>query len=554
MIANFLRPGSEAATSATRRRRHRWRPAIGLALGLACWPLVAAGEESLPVLARVGPWPVVSQLIGYRGRLWFVNSVKGVNHNSADLHSYDPAGKAARYERHLFSQDAGKPLVADGLLYWPFEDARFSTGVGHFMVTDGSAWRLGTIPSARIFHTHALAASDGHLIAATSAWRAGLQVSDGERWRQAYDHPTPAGRVTRIIALVALEDQVLGQLIGRDQQRLLRFDGRQVTEVPGWPRDRAIVGLTRLHDRVYGAVRAPEGVAVWRTDGVSSERMAPPRSDWAVRALAAGEDGLWAVTADDRGGTLWHSPDGVAWRTTHRLTGGRPFDLAVYRGNVYVGGTGDDGQGVLWGTRQPVTAVPATPSATLPEPPATDPTRDWQSEGERLNLLLADPASYAQDGGGLRQRIYELARAGPPEDFFSGRLLAPMPGDELSLIGGNVRVPAAKLGRWLLLWGMTLAGTGRVPVALIEEPWAAPVNRAEKYFEAPPAAMWAAASLGQNDAPTIAALIGRLGRASDPRWLQGDAIGALTALTGERLGYDAADWRRWWRAAASVPN
>jgi hypothetical protein len=66
---------------------------------------------------------VASRLIGYQDRLWLANSVKGVNHNSADLYSYDPDGGALRYERHLFSQDAGRPVVADGLLYWPFEDA-----------------------------------------------------------------------------------------------------------------------------------------------------------------------------------------------------------------------------------------------------------------------------------------------------------------------------------------------------------------------------------------------------------------------------------------------
>lgn len=61
-------------------------------------------------------------------------------------------------------------MVADGLLYWPFEDSRTSLGFGHFMVTDGTRWQLGTIPTAQTFHTPAMAAPDGHLIAATSAW------------------------------------------------------------------------------------------------------------------------------------------------------------------------------------------------------------------------------------------------------------------------------------------------------------------------------------------------------------------------------------------------
>ena len=126
----------------------------------------AAEVELLPVVARVGPWPVASRLIRYGGRIWLANSVKGVNHNSADLYSYDPVSGRLRYERHLYSQDAGYPLVFGGLLYWPFEDSRYSLGWGHFMATNGRRWRLGTIPSARSFHVHALTIFEGALLAA----------------------------------------------------------------------------------------------------------------------------------------------------------------------------------------------------------------------------------------------------------------------------------------------------------------------------------------------------------------------------------------------------
>ena len=95
---------------------------------------------------------------------------------------------------------------------------------------------------------------------------------------------------------------------------------------------------------------------------------------------------------------------------------------------------------------------------------------------------------------------------------------------------------------------MTLAGDGRVPPDLIAEPWTAPQNGSEKYFDSPPAAMRAAAAIGQNDKATIDALIGRLGRSEDPLWLRGDAVGAMTELTGQRLGYDVDAWRAWWKA------
>jgi hypothetical protein len=514
--------------------------------------MAAAAEELLPILARVGPWPVASELIGFRSRLWLVNSVKGVNHNSADLYSYDPETAELRYERHLFSQDAGRPLVADGLLYWPFEDARASLGVGHFMVTDGERWRLGAIPTAQIFHTHAMVASDRGLIAATSAWRAGLQLSldRGRSWRQIYDHPTAERQVTRIVGLAALGDLTFGYLIGNGQRRLLRFGGASVTEVPGWPADQAIVGLGAFAGHDYGIVQGPEGVAVWRTDGRDSERIAPPRTNWSVEDLAAGDDGLWALATSADGGAVWHSPDGVAWEVRYRLEGGQPYGLAVHRGAVYVGGAGTDGQGVLWGSPGPPGAAPTLPRAAMPPRSTADTTeRDWTAAGRELDRLLADPASYLPAGRPLRDLVLELALADPRTDFFSKRLRRPFPGEELSLIGGNVRIPAAKMARWILLWGMSLAGRGQVPLALLEEPWTAPQNPSEKYFEAPPAAMWTAALVGQDDPATVEALIRRLERKGDPLWLRGDALGALVALTDQRFGYDAAAWRRWWQQA-----
>ncbi len=503
------------------------------------------------MLARIGPWPVVSHLVGYRDRLWFANSVKGVNHNSADVYSYDPASGEVRYERHLFSQDAGRPAVADGLLYWPFEDARFSTGFGHFLVTDGERWQLGTIPTARIFHTHAMAAMPQGLLAATSAWRAGLQLSNdgGRTWRQLYDHPTPEGRVTRIVELAIVGDQAFARLMGRGGQRLLRFDGEKVSDVAGWPHGPPIAALTVWQGRVYGAIREAEGTAIWRTDGRQTERLAAPRRDWPVQALVADADGLWALTANEVGGTVWQSPDGVDWQPQFRISGGKPLSLTVYRRGVYVGGAGDDGRGILWGSPGPTIAGDRAPPVWPPwsAPAKTD--LDWVAVGRDLDRLLADPAAYADHARLLRTLVFDLAQAGPPRDFFASRLTAPMPSKGLSLIGGAVTVPAAELGRWLLLWGMAMSGHGRVPLTLIEEPWTTRANPSEKYFEAAPAAMWTAAMTGQNDRATIEALIARLGRAGDPLWLTGDVIGALSALTRRRFGYDIAAWRAWWELA-----
>lgn len=346
-----------------------------------------------------------------------------------------------------------------------------------------------------------------------------------------------------------LRDLTFGYAIGNGQRRLLLLDGVRVTEVPGWPADQAIVGLSVFADYLYGIVRGPEGTAVWRTDGRRSERIAPPRTDWSVEDLAAGGDGLWALAASGDGGAVWHSPDGMVWEVRFRLVGGQPYDLAVHRGAVYVGGSSDDGQGVLWGSSGSPAAMPALSRAEIPPWSTTSATeRDWTAAGRELDRLLADPASYLS-GGRLRDLVLTLALADPPTGFFGERLTRRFPEEELSLIGGNVRMPAAKMARWILLWGMSLTGRGRVPQALLDEPWTAPQNPSEQYFEAPPAAMWTAALVGQDDPATIEALIGRLERKNDPLWLRGDALGALVALTGQRFGYGATAWRRWWQQA-----
>lgn len=66
---------------------------LKLLLALALFVLVpraARSDDNLVPLARPGPWSGVSELIGYAGRIWFVNSVKFLDHNSADVYSYDP--------------------------------------------------------------------------------------------------------------------------------------------------------------------------------------------------------------------------------------------------------------------------------------------------------------------------------------------------------------------------------------------------------------------------------------------------------------------------------
>jgi hypothetical protein len=81
-----------------------------------------------------------------------------------------------------------------------------------------------------------------------------------------------------------------------------------------------------------------------------------------------------------------------------------------------------------------------------------------------------------------------------------------------------------------------------------------PLGHEEKHFEPVLAALAAVSWTGQADPATIDALIARLDAPNDPLWLRGDVVGALSAATGQRYGYDVDAWRRWWREARPNPR
>jgi len=154
-----------------------------------------------------------------------------------------------------------------------------------------------------------------------------------------------------------------------------------------------------------------------------------------------------------------------------------------------------------------------------------------------LDASLNDPKTYERHADQADAQIgRELGK----------RLDAAFPDTEIGLIGGCVMISAATLARWNLLWAMARIGYGRVPLSYLAETWRTENNRAEKYFDLPPLAAWTIARLSQSDDETVEALITRLERDEDPLWLKGDFVGALGAVTGQRLGYDTAAWRRWW--------
>ncbi len=524
----------------------------GQAAAQSMTPSPGEPAAKLEVLARIGPWPALSALIGYRGRLWFANSKRYPDHNSADLYSLGPATGELRFERHLFSQDVGQPVVAGGLLYWPYEDPRASVGWGHIAVTDGARWKLRVMPGGPpMFHVHAMAALRGQLYAATSAWRAGLHRSTdgGLNWRQLYDHATPDRQISRITALAGFDGRLFGLLSerrdGAPHAALLMLEGGRVRAVPGWPEGARALDLAAAGDGIYGLLREADGTAFWRTDGRLSRRLAGARAMPPLWAFAAAAEGIWGVSDSAVGGALWRSRDGRRWRRVQDLAGGSPVDIAVYQGRVYVSGTGADGRGILWGPAPTPSQNPPPPAPIWPSPQAPK-SVDWTAARTSLNDALTRPDAYR---GQLRDLVYGWALAGAPDGFFEAGLKAPFPDRTVAMFGGRLTPAAANLGRHILLWGLGVAGRGRVPVALLERPWGQTSNRPQKWFDSLPMALFAVSWTGQNDAATVASLIRRLDRSTDPLWLRGDIIGALSAATGKRFGYDLRAWRQWWASA-----
>lgn len=524
---------------------------LWIALFLMPGAATANAVKQMPVVAHVGPWPVISQMIGYRGRVWFANSVKGRNHNSADLYSLDPAKGDVRYERHLFSQDAGEPIVHRGLLYWPYEDTRASLGWGAIEVTDGGRWRHLVVPSAQIFHTHVLSEWKGGLLAVTSAWRAGLQLSQdgGRTWIRLYDHTTAPGKVSRMGTFVVAADEAVAHFRGPGGVvRLVRWAGEGApVNVEDWTQRERFHGLTEHDGRAYLVHNEKEGSRIWVVEGARARALAGHPAGWWVWDLASDGSRLYAVTRTDEGrGELWSSQAGEDWRLEARFEGGDAMSAAAALGAVYVGGSGEDGRGILWRFEAGAAAAPEAPAPPLPLPQGQEAELDFDAAAARLDEVLSESENFLRHGSGvLRELVYRIALSDPPAGLLAARLEAAMPEAKVALMGGSKSISARVLGEYILLWGMGVSRKGRVPLRYLERAWSRPPHRSEKYFDPLLTALWAVREIGQDDAATVSALIARLGHAGDPDWLQGDVVGVLTALTGERFGYDVAAWRNW---------
>jgi hypothetical protein len=509
-----------------------------------------AGAAELAVLARPGPWPVADRLIAYQGKIWFSTAVKGTNHNSADVWSFDPAGGELRFERYLFSQDAGIPAVHGGLLYWPHEDMRQSLGTGVVSVTNGRDWRnLQLPPDNTMMHTHAVAEWGGRLVAVLAGWDSALVASAdaGRSWEVLANDPPRSGRFHRYNGVTALGGRLFVRHWERTGLSLAEFrDGRMV-DVEGWPESRGISEFTRFRGALYAIVAGRQSSQLWRIGAGAPERVRLPELD--MRALASDGGTLWLVTRSGNGGRLWSSRDGMEFAPGDGFDGGVPHSAVAMGGGIYVGGAGSGGRAILWGSGKGSEA-PAGEIRPLPDqhPVAGEPF-DVQSQGERLRAALADIVNYQRHGRALRALIRDMLAQDPPQGFFGAMLDADVPDEEVELFGGQFSVPARDIATWQLTAAMGLNRETGVPLAFLERPWRHPPNGPQKWFDPLLIGLHAVKVAGQNDRATVDTLIRRLDRPDDPDWLRSQVTGTLVALTGERFAYDTDGWRTWWRAA-----
>lgn len=521
--------------------------------GLSLLLLVAMLAD--PVLAasisrfEIGPWPVVSKLIGYRDRIWFANSVKGVNHNSADLWSIPVTGGEPRYEGHLFSQDAGDPVTHRGLLYWPLEDARAEPGIGAFDVTDGNRWDHGLILTEQAFHVHAMTVSEDFLYAAPSAWKASIARSDdaGESWTSIYRHPTPDRRVSRITDLVVLGDRVLGALNAPEGRLLIRVDDGSGEPVPDWPVNQRYLDLIVHQGQLYGLVSDQNTSSIWTSDGEQSFEVWTAPKRWTSSALTSDGKVFWMVGQKGDMAELWSSPDAKDWTYIADLESGRPLHIAAYQGVIAIGGRGPGDQGVLWMVRPepqlPVQeAEPAWPSF---DGRSSGTDFDWSAAADRIDQMLSDLDGYGRYGSQLGAAIMALPMRDVPASFYNDRLQIDMPDDRFPMFADIVLPEAGAIGRWYLYWGMGLSRTGHVDPADILQSWTYVDNGPAKHFSTPEIAIWAAGRVGRPEPDVLDALIRRIEDQKTPLWLKGDAVGALFSITNQRFGYDAEAWRSW---------
>jgi len=477
-----------------------------------------------------------------------------VDHNSADVWSFDPAQGDVRFERYLFSQDAGRPAVHKGLLYWPHEDMRIGVGHGVVSVTNGEGWRnLFVAAGDRMMHSHAVTEWRGKLVVAMAGWNSTLASSDdaGRSWDVLVNDPPPTGSFHRYNDVAALSDRLFVRHWRDGGMALTEYRDGAVTPVAGWPQDRFFSRFTRFGDSLYALVDGDDGgTELWRVGQGDPERIEIDAGALTMQNLVSDGEALWIVARTDEGGRLWRSTDGARFIAGDRFSGGLAYSaVALGPGRIYIGGEGLDGKAILWGPRGGVAVAPAEQAELPHQRPEAAERFDAVREARRLRQVLRAPESYSDHGRPLAEAMRAALDANPPPDFFASLLDVRVPARQVAVFGGQDSVQARDLAAWHLFAAMAQHHVAAVPPRYLSAPWERQPNRPQKWFDPLLTALHAVHLSGQNDRATIDALIGRLHRTDDPDWLRSQVTGTLTAITGQSFAYNHQAWKDWWAEA-----
>lgn len=533
-----------------------FRSGFGLVLFIFLLGPISSFAGELAVLARPGPWPVADRLIAYRGKVWFSTAVKGVDHNSADIWSFDPAAQDLRFKRYLFSQDVGHPVVHKGLLYWPHEDMRIGLGAGIVSVTDGSEWRDLIVPVGdHMMHTHATTEWKGKLVAAMAGWNSALAASEdaGKSWQLLVNDPPKSGSFHRFNDIASLENRLFVRHWQTTGLSLGEYRDGTVVPVEGWPNNRYFSGFTPFAGALYSLVDDDTDKAeLWRIDAKGPRRVDINSVDLDMRQLLSDGERLWVVTRTHGGGQLWSSTDGADFVVGEEFKGGVSHSaVAIAPGAIYVAGEGADGRSILWGPRTASIDPPPAPPDLPEQRQKPDPAFDAPAEGDLLNQILGATQNYQSHGRPLRAALQSVLAKRPPPGFFTSLLSAQVPDQDIEIFGGRSTVRARNMATWQILAAMAQNGEKTIPVRFLTVPWHRPSNRPQKWFDSLLVALYAIQLTGQKDRATVEALVDRLDFQDDPDWLQSQITGTLSAITGKPFAYDRAAWKKWWLSAKS---
>ncbi|MBL4758644.1 MAG: hypothetical protein JKY32_13730 [Rhizobiales bacterium] len=490
-------------------------------------------------------------MVAYDGKIWFVNSNPFQDFNAADIYSFNPDTGHTRYERGLFSQDAGRPIVYRGALYWPFEDPRSSIALGEYAVTDGKNWQLNAFTTGISLHVHAMENCKALLVAGTGGWVGALQMSPTGRddWREVYQFQSNEENLGRITDIRAVGERCFMAVTSWNEPgpKLVEWRYNEAVAIADWPNGDRIVTPVALDTELY-AINQNGGVTeIWRYDGETSTRMAAPEGE-SLRALASNGTSLFLLTGSLVSGTLWQSTDGETWQKRHSFENERPIAVYVTGNDIYVGTYSSNGQGSLWGPEIPENGSPGPEAKPLENAAIADLTQDTMMASQGALFSATRPTeNYMAYRHEMLSVMLPLALGRNPlyghhlSDFmhenFSKDILPMFTEQDYS---------HSQIAQWLSLSMIALNGNGHIPLEWISREWPGQVEQKQKYFYPQLAAIRAVRWVNQNDGDTISALLYRLVRDGEPLWLKADIIASLSALTGERFGYDFEAWANWW--------